>query len=261
MSDMSGKVALITGSARGQGLAMAQLFAKKGAAVVLCDVLEEEGRAAAQALVEQGAEARFFAHDVSSQASWQSLMDEVMAWKSRLDVLVNNAGIVKRKNIATYTLADWQDVLNVNLTGAFLGIQAAAPLMKAAGGGAIVNIGSNSAFAGHPDVAYAVSKWGMRGLTRSAAMELATARIRVNCVCPGVVVTDINRNAPHLQGLLNLTPLGRAAEPSEVASVVCFLASEDAAMVTGEEILIDGGFTNGGSYWRAGTDAGFYGPR
>ncbi|EHK74914.1 cyclopentanol dehydrogenase [Sinorhizobium meliloti CCNWSX0020] len=261
MSDMNGKVALITGSARGQGLAMAQLFAKKGAAVVLCDVLEKEGRTAVEALSADGFEARFFVHDVSSETSWQRLMEDIIAWKGRLDILVNNAGIVKRKNIATYALSDWQDVLNVNLTGAFLGIQAAAKHMQAAGGGAIVNIGSNSAFAGHPDVAYAVSKWGMRGLTRSAAMEFASSRIRVNCVCPGVVVTDINRNAPHLQGLLNLTPLSRAAEPSEVASVVCFLASEDAAMVTGEEILVDGGFTNGGSYWRTGTDAGFYGSR
>lgn len=261
MSDMKGKVVLITGSARGQGLAMAQLFAKKGAAVVLSDVLEEEGKAAVDALSADGFEARFVVHDVSAEASWQSLVDDVLAWKGRLDVLVNNAGIVKRKVIATYTLADWQDVLNVNLTGAFLGIQAVGKHMQAAGGGAIVNIGSNSAFAGHPDVAYAVSKWGMRGLTRSAAMELATAGIRVNCVCPGVVVTDINRNAPHLQGLLNLTPLGRAAEPSEVASVVCFLASDDAAMITGEEILVDGGFTNGGNYWRTGMDAGFYGSR
>ncbi|MET0454050.1 MAG: SDR family NAD(P)-dependent oxidoreductase [Mycobacterium sp.] len=255
---MHGKVALVTGSARGQGLAMAELFTSKGASVIMCDVLEAEGVAASETLAAGGADVRFFRHDVSSADSWNTLVAAVMAATGRIDVLVNNAGIVKRKNIATYTEHDWQHVLNVNLTGAFLGIQKVAPQMKATGGGAIVNIGSNAAFATHPDVAYAVSKWGMRGLTKAAAMELAADGIRVNCVCPGVVLTDVNRGAPHLQGLIDHTPLGRSSEPKEIAAVVSFLACDDAAMITGEEIVVDGGFTAGGSVWRTSRDAGFY---
>jgi 3alpha(or 20beta)-hydroxysteroid dehydrogenase len=258
MVRMQGKVVLVSGSARGQGLAMARMCASRGASVVMSDVLDTEGVTAAEALSAEGFDVRFLRHDVSSADSWRSLVSEVISWKGRIDVLVNNAGIVKRKNIETYTEADWHDVLNVNLTGAFLGIQQVSRHMKSAGSGTIINIGSNSAFAAHPDVAYAVSKWGMRGLTKSAAMELASAGIRVNCVCPGVVVTDVNRDAPHLRGLIRHTPLGRSSEPDEIAAVVCFLSSDDAAMITGEEIVVDGGFTAGGSFWRTGTDAGFY---
>ncbi|WP_261324433.1 SDR family NAD(P)-dependent oxidoreductase [Rhizobium leguminosarum] len=258
---MQSKLVIITGSARGQGLAMARLFAERGASVLMCDVLDEEGASSAQELADAGHDVRFMYHDVSSSSSWKSFVDQALNWRGRVDTLVNNAGIVKRSNIETYTEADWQHVMNVNLTGAFLGIQIVSAHMKAAGGGTIVNIGSNSSFTGHPDIGYATSKWGMRGLTRSAAMELAVAGIRVNCVCPGLVVTDINRNAPHLENIVAHTPLSRAVEPREVASVVYFLASEESSMITGEEILVDGGFTSGGSFWRIGTDAGFYGAK
>ncbi|CAO3430023.1 SDR family NAD(P)-dependent oxidoreductase [Azospirillum endophyticum] len=259
MTPMTDKVVLITGAGRGQGQAMAELFAARGASVAICDILETEGVAVARQICDNGGTASFFPLNVASAADWDRTVRAVVEWKGRLDVLVNNAGIVKRRTIATYSEDEWRQVLDVNLTGAFLGIRSAVAPMIAQGGGAIVNIGSNSAFSGHADVAYSASKWGMRGLTRSAAMEFAKDRIRVNCVCPGLVVTDINRDAPHLTHLLNLTPLRRAVKPEETAAAVYFLASDEAGMITGEELVVDGGFTAGGNYWSVSTAAGFYG--
>jgi 3alpha(or 20beta)-hydroxysteroid dehydrogenase len=255
---MNETVVLVTGAARGQGLAMARLFGSRGASVAIGDVLEAEGASAVEMLTAEGLDARFYRHDVASSASWRKVVAGVITWRGRVDVLVNNAGIAQRSTLATYAEEDWRRVMDVNLTGAFLGIQEVAPRMARQGRGAIVNIGSNSAFSAHPDTAYAASKWGLRGLTRAAAMELAAAGVRVNCVCPGVVLTDANRGAPHLQGLLDLTPLGRPVRPDEVAAAVAFLAGDDAAMITGEELIVDGGFTAGGNFWRSSTDAGFY---
>lgn len=258
MEPSGAKLVLVTGAARGLGLAIAKRFAASGVAVALCDVLEAEGLAAAEEMNASGQTARFFRLDVSDAGSWEDAVSSAIVWQGRVDVLVNNAGIVKRRNIATYSEKEWRHLLDVNLTGSFLGIKTVSTRMIAQGGGAIVNIGSNTAFSAHPDIGYAVSKWGIRGLTKSAAMELATSGIRVNCVCPGPVLTDINRNGPHLAELIGLTPLSRAVEPDEVAAAVAFLASDDARMITGEEILVDGGFTAGGSYWRVGRNAGFY---
>jgi 3alpha(or 20beta)-hydroxysteroid dehydrogenase len=154
--------------------------------------------------------------------------------------------------------AAWRRVLDVNLTGSFLGIQKVAPQMCAQRSGAIVNIASNAAMSGHADPAYTASKWGVRGLTKSAALEFAAFNVRVNCVCPGLVLTDINRNAAHLQAMIGLTPLGRAAESSDIAALVAFLASDEARMITAEEIVVDGGFVVGAGYWKVSTEAGLY---
>ncbi|MDE1568600.1 SDR family NAD(P)-dependent oxidoreductase [Aquabacter sp. P-9] len=258
MSELQGRVALVTGAARGQGAAEARLLGRHGAAVMVCDVLAPEGEAFAQELAAEGIEARFLPLDVTDEADWDATREAIRAWKGRLDILVNNAGIINRSTIADTALAAWERLLKVNLTGAFLGIRAVAPLMEASGGGSIVNISSNSAFSGHYDPAYTASKWGLRGLTRSAAMEYAARGIRVNAVCPGLVVTALNATSPHLQPMIGITPLGRSGTPEEIAELVLFLASPRSAFITGEDFVIDGGFTAGAAYRRVAVETGIY---
>lgn len=248
MSDLKGRLAVVTGGARGQGEAEVRLFASKGAAVLIADVLVEEGQSLAESLRAEGREARFIRLDVQSPESWQDLVAQARDWKGRLDMLVNNAGIINRSTVASTGLEAWERVLKVNLTGAFLGIQAVAPLMAETGGGSIVNISSNSGFSGHYDPAYTASKWGLRGLTRSAAMEFATQNIRVNAVCPGLVVTGLNATSPHLKPMVDMTPMKRSGKPEEIAELVLFLASDVSSFITGEDFVIDGGFTAGAAY-------------
>lgn len=256
MFDCASQVAIVTGGARGQGEAEARLLARSGAAVIIADVLQEEGNKLAECLIDEGYEARFVKVDVGDQTSWRHLIDVTREWKSRLDILINNAGIINRKTIAAMDLDEWECVLKINLTGAFLGIQAAAPLMAATGGGAIVNISSNSAFSGHYDPAYTASKWGLRGLTRSAAMEFVEQKIRVNAVCPGLVVTGLNSTSPHLAPMIGMTPMKRSGTPEEIAQLVVFLASKSSAFITGEDFVIDGGFTAGAAYRHVAVSTG-----
>ncbi len=256
MPTLDGKVAIITGGARGQGAAEVRAFAKAGAAVAICDVLEAEGQALARELGEAGHACRFLHLDVSSPENWAEVVAGVTGWRGRLDILVNNAGIINRTGIAATEPAAWSRLLDINLTGAFLGIRAAAPAMKAAGGGAIVNISSNSAFSGHYDPAYTASKWGLRGLTKSAAMEFVTDNIRVNAVCPGLVVTALNAGSPHLDPMIRMTPMRRAGTPEEIAELVLFLVGDASSFITGEEILIDGGFITGAAYRRVAVETG-----
>lgn len=255
--NFSGKLAVITGGARGMGKLEADLFSSGGAAVAICDILDKEGEATAAQLRETGREARYFHLDVASATSWDAAIEGIVSWRGSIDILINNAGFLTRKTVANYTEDDWRKVLDINLTGTFLGVSKIAPLMSAKGG-AIVNIGSNAAFSGHPDAAYTASKWGVRGLTKSAALEFAQSNVRVNCVCPGLVVTDINRNAPHLASMIGAIPLGKPAEAIDIAQVVAFLASDAARMITGEDIVVDGGFTAGAAYWRIAIESGAY---
>jgi len=258
MSDFQGKLVIVTGGARGQGEAEVRLFASKGAAVIIADVLVDEGEALAAELTKAGQEARFIRLDVTDPASWAAVIDLAKSWKGRLDVLVNNAGIINRTLVETTSLEAWERVLRVNLTGSFLGIQAASPLMAESGGGAIVNISSNSGYSGHYDPAYTASKWGLRGLTKSAAMELAPKNIRVNAVCPGLVVTGLNGSSPHLKPMIGITPLKRAGKPEEIADLVFFLSSDASSFITGEDFVIDGGFTAGAAYRRVATETGIF---
>lgn len=258
MNDFAGKLVIVTGGARGQGEAEIRLFASKGAAVIIADVLVDEGEALAAELTNEGSEARFIRLDVTDPQSWAAVIDLAKSWKGRLDVLVNNAGIINRTLVETTSLEAWERVLRVNLTGSFLGIQAASPLMAETGGGAIVNISSNSGYSGHYDPAYTASKWGLRGLTKSAAMELAPKNIRVNAVCPGLVVTGLNASSPHLKPMIGITPLKRAGKPEEIADLVFFLSSDAASFITGEDFVIDGGFTAGAAYRRVATETGIF---
>lgn len=256
LTDLSGRTAIVTGAARGQGAVEAEMLASAGASVLLCDVLEEDGAALAERLRADGLSARFLKLDVTSEAEWQAALDLVRDWTGRLDVLVNNAGIINRKIIGDMTVDEWRKVMDVNATGAFIGLKLAAPLMAETGGGSIVNISSNSGYSGHYDPAYTASKWALRGLTRSAAMEFAEAGVRVNAICPGLIVTDLNRGSPHLAPMIGMTPMQRSGEADEVAQLVLFLAGDGSAFITGEDFVIDGGFTAGAAYRRVARETG-----
>jgi 3alpha(or 20beta)-hydroxysteroid dehydrogenase len=245
VAQLAGKVALISGAARGMGANEAVLFASEGAAVMIADLIDERGRETVAEIAAKGGEADYCHLDVTDPAGWQSAVEQVRTWKGRLDILVNNAGITVRDSIDEISLADWNKVLAVNLTGSMLGIKYAAPLMRSGGGGAVVNISSIVGMTGSTFAGYAASKWGVRGLTKSAALEYAPWNIRVNAICPGVVETDINRGQPYIEPLRQATPLGRIATTNDVAKLALFLASDASSAITGHEHVIDGGYTAG----------------
>ncbi len=243
---LEGRVAIITGAARGQGLAEAELFVAQGASVVLTDMLAEEGEHAAAAL---GANARFCVHDVSRPESWASVITAAEGAFGPVSILVNNAGIHWVRAIEDEALDSLKHMIDVNLIGTFLGLQAVLPSMRRAGGGSIVNISSLAGMLGlNWHGAYGSTKWAIRGLTKTAALEFAVDRIRVNSVHPGAV--DTAMLPPDRQGLGDArfasNPVPRAARPSEIAEMVCYLASDAAAFVTGAEFVIDGGALLGG---------------
>ena len=256
LTNLTGKVAIVTGGARGQGAVEVEMLAAAGAEVWICDLLTEEGDALQARLAARGFNTRFRELDVTDEDDWAHLVEETKNQSGRLDVLVNNAGIINRKPIKTISPEEWRCVLDVNLTGCFLGIQYCAELMSSSGGGSIINISSNSGFSGHYDAAYTASKWGIRGLTKSAAMEFAENNIRVNAICPGLIVTDLNRGSPHLEPMINMTPAARSGECEEVAQLVLFLASEASSFISGEDIVIDGGFTAGAAYRHVAKETG-----
>jgi NAD(P)-dependent dehydrogenase (short-subunit alcohol dehydrogenase family) len=253
---LAGKVALITGAGRGQGAAEARLFAAEGAQVYVADVLEEQGRAVATEIRRHGGRARFTPLDVTDAGQWDRVVREIEDEAGRLDVLVNNAGINIRHDLTGTTEDEWARILDVNLTGEYLGIKACAPLLTRAEGGSVVNVGSTAAIMGHPVAAYSSSKWAVRGLTKSAAIELAHHGVRVNALHPGVVETPMmDATSPIFEHLTRLTPLGRAATPEEIASAALFLASADAGYVTGIDLPVDGGFSELATYndvWNRG---------
>jgi 3alpha(or 20beta)-hydroxysteroid dehydrogenase len=222
--DLAGKVAIVTGAARGQGAAEVALFARLGAAVVATDILEDEG---------------VLRHDVTSRADWDRVVAAAVTQHGRVDVLVNNAGVYRTADLVTWPEDDLRALLDVNLLGPVLGMQAVAPAMTA--GGSIVNVASISGMRGHGGaLPYAASKWGLRGASRSAARELAPRGIRVNCVCPGSVdtpmIADSTMDLSHL-------PIPRRGTPEEVAGLVAYLASDASAYCTGADFVVDGGAT------------------
>jgi len=236
MGRVEGKVVLISGGARNIGAASARMLVAEGARVVIGDLLDEEGEALA---AELGDAARYLHLDVTSQADWEQAVAFAVAEFGRLDVLFNNAGIFNGGSVQRFDMDAWQQMLDVNLTGPFLGIRAATDALIAAGGGSIINNSSieglRGTFWAH---SYVASKWGLRGLTKSVAVELAPHNIRVNSLHPGRISTPATDQMP--EDLIPI-PLGRPGRPEEVATFVVFLASDESSFATGAEFVMDGG--------------------
>ncbi len=247
MGRLDGKVALITGAARGQGEAAARLFAAEGAKLVLGDVLDADGQRIAQALPD----ALYVRHDVSREDSWEDFVTAARQRFGRIDVLVNNAGILRVGPVASMPLEDYRRVIDVNQVGCFLGMRAVIPAMVEAGGGSIVNVSSTCGLVGTAGlVAYAASKFAIRGMTKTAALELGQLGIRVNAVCPGGIDTPMGRgedfgNVDSPSDVFAGLPLGRIGQPVETAQVVLFLVSNEASYCTGAEFVVDGGMLAG----------------
>jgi len=238
MGRVDGKVALISGAARGMGASHARLLAAEGARVVLGDVLDEEGRAVAE---EIGDAARYVHLDVTSPEDWAAAVGLALNAFGTLNVLVNNAGIVYRRRLRNLERERWQRVLDVNLTGTMLGMRAVIEPMTEAGGGSIINMSSIQAMRGTPgNHGYVASKWAIRGLTKSAALELAPNNIRVNSLHPGMIRTPMTAHMP--EDLVS-SPLGRIGEPVEVSTFVLFLASDESSLMTGQQLVVDGGIS------------------
>ena len=253
MGRLDGKVALITGGARGMGKSHARYFVAEGARVVIGDVLDDRGEAVAAKL---GPDAcRYVHHDVTSESQWADAVRGTVDAFGRLDILVNNAGVLAPATIAEMPLAEFRRVLDVNLVGCWLGVKSVIEPMTAAGGGSIVNISSIEGFAGAAGLsAYSASKFAIRGVTRAAAQELGQFGIRVNSVHPGGVVTSMVFESAQafthvdpMQFVKNM-PISRFADPIEISRLVAFLASDDASYSTGAEFVADGGILSGPGY-------------
>ena len=236
MGRLTGKVAIITGGARGQGAAEAELFRDEGATVIITDVLDEDGgKTAAQLDVE------FLHHDVSSVDDWETVVADVIAHHGRIDVLVNNAGILRGARLVNTSDEIWNETVAINQTGVFLGMRSVAPQMISQKSGSIVNLslvaGLEATFA---SMAYGATKWAVRGMTKIAALELGRSNIRVNSIHPGLINTEMTSEFDK-EKMVRGIPLGREAEASEVAALALFLASEEASYCTGQEFTVDGG--------------------
>lgn len=242
--DFKGKVALVTGAARGIGEAVARQLAAGGAIVVVADLLEAEG----QALARELRNAMFVRLDVSSEPEWTRTVESIVSHHGRLDILVASAGIYRTAPIEETSLELYERIVRVNQVGVFLGMRAVLPAMRQRGG-SIVNVSSTSGLRGNQNaIAYGASKWAVRGMSKIAAMEFGCHGIRVNSVHPGLIDTPMSRTEmgnERLQAAGEAVPLMRAGTAQEVAAVVCFLASDAAAYVTGAEYVVDGGSTSG----------------
>jgi len=241
---LAGKVALITGGARGQGAAEGRLFTDEGATVVLADVIDADGEQTAKEIGGQ-----YLHLDVASEEEWDTVVADVIATHGRLDVVINNAGIFRSARLVQETLEQWDTVIAINQTGVFLGMRAAAKAMIEAGnGGSIVNISSVAGLEGiFGSMAYSASKWAVRGMTKVAAKELGRYGIRVNSIHPGLIETPMTAGFPAIvddekrRRNEKMTPLGRVGTPEDIAKMALFLAGAASDYCTGQEFVVDGG--------------------
>ena len=243
---LQNKVAIITGAARGQGAAEARLFSKEGAKVVVADILESEGRKVVYDIVDDGGDAIFVNLDISMEGDWEHAVSVTIDSFEKIDILVNNAAIVMLGLLEDTTLQMWDKQMSINARGAFLGTKAVVPAMRTAGGGSIVNVSSLGSHIALPGLsAYAASKGAMRIFTKSTAVEFAKDGIRANSVHPGTIrtpmVEEYLKDPEYVRIRMQNCPLGRVAEPEEIAYGVLYLASDESSYVTGSELIIDGG--------------------
>lgn len=245
MGRLNGKVAIVTGAARGMGAADARRMIEEGAKVMLTDVLDAEGEATAKAL---GANAHYLHHDVTSEAEWQRVVAETEKAFGPVSVLVNNAGIVLYSPLESTDESLYRRIVDINQVGVFLGMKTVIPSMKRAGGGSIINISSVAGIIGVANsIGYTASKFAVRGMTKSAAIELAPHNIRVNSIHPGIIRTPMTapdqEAGEQIAALAASAPAARPGEPNEVANVIVMLASDESRFSTGAEFVIDGGLT------------------
>ena len=249
MGRLDGKVALISGGARGQGAAEARLFVREGATVILGDILEEEGKRVEGEIRGSGGQATYVHLNVTRETDWRAAVATAVQAYGKLNVLVNNAGILLRSKIEETTEDDWDRIMAVNVKGVFLGTKCAIPAMRQSGGGSIINISSTAGLVGSPGetAAYTATKGAVRLFTKATAIQHARDNIRCNSVHPGPIVTemikDILENRAAWEQRLRRLPMGRPGTPEDVAYGVLYLASDESSYVTGSELVIDGGTT------------------
>lgn len=248
-SRLEGKVALISGGARGMGASEAQLFVDEGARVMITDVLDDVGAATAARLSPDGSTCRFVHHDVTSEDEWAAAVAAAVGAFGQIDILVNNAGIFERGSIFDTSLADYRRTIDINQVGVFLGMKAVAPHMIERKKGSIINISSVAGLAGTPGfLAYGASKWAVRGMTKGVAKELAPFGVRVNSIHPGIIDTAMlqafDEAGPQVrEAVRTRIPVGYEAEPVQVARLALYLASDDSSYSTGSEFIVDGGWS------------------
>ena len=245
---LEGKVALISGGARGQGAVEAKLFASEGASVVIGDILDDAGRQIEAEIAESGGSATYVHLDVTSESQWNDAVSAAVERYGKLDILVNNAGILIRAGVEDTTEEDWDRIMGINGKGVFLGTKAAIPAMREAGGGSIINISSIAGMQGSPGAsAYSATKGAVRILTKSTAVQYAKEGIRCNSVHPGLIYTDMTKDTldtPEGEREWRArVPMGYIGVAEDVAKGVLFLASDESSYMTGSELVIDGGIT------------------
>ncbi len=247
MGRLDGKVAIISGGAKGQGAEEARLFAEEGAKIIIGDILDKDGMQVESEIVERGGEAKFVHLDVSLEEDWIKVVDLAIAKYGRLDILVNNAGILLMKGVEDTSNQEWDNIQNINSKGVFLGSKTVIPAMRRSGGGSIINISSIAGLIGSKFSAYGASKGLVRTLTKSIAVNHGHEGIRCNSVHPGIIETDMVSDMIGTQEgkeyQLNRTPLKVIATSRDVAFGVLYLASDESRYVTGSELVIDGGIT------------------
>lgn len=248
-SRLDGKVALITGGARGMGASEAQLFIDEGARVIITDILDDDGKKTAQRLSPDGSKCVFLHHDVTKEDDWNTVLKEALAVFGQIDILVNNAGIFERGTVLDTSLPMFEKTMGINVTGVFLGMKTVAPHMVSRKAGSIINISSVAGLNGTPGfLAYGASKWAVRGMTKGVAKELAPFGVRVNSIHPGIIDTPMLQTFDAAgegvrEAVRTRIPLGYEAEPIHVARLALYLGSDDSAYSTGSEFIVDGGWS------------------